>query len=50
MNVYSTVRNVFIWKASPTVPDPRLITKTGYYNGEGYPINRSMVLGINIQF
>ena len=50
MNVYSTVRNAFIWKASSTVPDPRLITKTGYYNGEGYPINRTMVLGINIQF
>lgn len=49
MNVYSTVRNAFIWKAS-NVPDPRLISKTGYYNGEGYPINRSVVLGLNIQF
>lgn len=49
MNVYSTVRNVAIWKAS-NVPDPRVITKTGYYNGQGYPINRSMVLGVNIQF
>lgn len=49
VNVYSTVRNTFIWKAS-NVPDPRMISKTGYYNGEGYPINRSMVLGVNIQF
>jgi TonB-linked SusC/RagA family outer membrane protein len=49
VNVYSTVRNAFIWKAS-NVPDPRLISKTGYYNGEGYPINRSMILGVNIQF
>lgn len=49
MNVYSTVRNVVMWKAS-NVPDPRLITKTGYYNGQGYPINRSLSLGLNIQF
>lgn len=49
MNVYTTVRNAFVWKAS-NVPDPRLITKTGYYNGQGYPINRSMALGLNIQF
>jgi TonB-dependent starch-binding outer membrane protein SusC len=50
INFYTTVRNVFVWKASSTIPDPRLISKTGYYNGEGYPINRSMVLGANIQF
>jgi TonB-linked SusC/RagA family outer membrane protein len=49
MNVYTTVRNVWIWKAS-SVPDPRVVTKTGYYNGQGYPINRSAALGINIQF
>ncbi len=49
VNVYSTVRNALIWKAS-SIPDPRMVSKTGYYNGEGYPINRSMVLGINIQF
>lgn len=48
-NVYSTVRNAVIWKAS-NVPDPRMVTKTGYYNGQGYPINRSMVLGFNVQF
>lgn len=49
VNIYSTVRNVYIWKASD-VPDPRVITKTGYYNGQGYPINRSLVLGLNVQF
>jgi hypothetical protein len=49
MNVYTTVRNVVMWKASD-VPDPRMVTKTGYYNGQGYPINRSMALGLNIQF
>lgn len=49
MNVYTTMRNVAMWKAS-NVPDPRVITKTGYYNGQGYPINRSMALGLNIQF
>lgn len=49
LNVYSTMRNVAIWKAS-NIPDPRMVTKTGYYNGQGYPINRSMVLGFNVQF
>ena len=49
MNVYTSMRNVAMWKAS-NVPDPRLVTKTGYYNGQGYPINRSIALGLNIQF
>ena len=49
MNVYSTLRNAYIWKSSD-VPDPRMITKTGYYNGQGYPINRNLVLGLNVQF
>jgi hypothetical protein len=40
---------VYIWKNS-NVPDPRMVTKTGYYNGQGYPINRSLALGLNIQF
>lgn len=49
LNLYTTVRNAFMWKAS-IVPDPREVTKTGYYNGQGYPISRSMVLGVNINF
>jgi TonB-linked SusC/RagA family outer membrane protein len=48
INVYSTMINAYMWKASATVPDPRVITKTGYYNGQGYPISRSMVLGLNV--
>lgn len=50
INVYSTLINAYMWKASATIPDPRIITKTGYYNGQGYPISRSMVLGINVNF
>lgn len=49
LNIYSTLRNAYMWKAS-LVPDPRMVTKTGYYNGQGYPINRSAVVGLNIQF
>lgn len=49
MNVYTTMRNVYMWKKS-NVPDPRMVTKTGYYNGQGYPISRNMVLGVNVQF
>lgn len=48
LNVYSTMRNVYMWKASE-VPDPRMVTKTGYYNGQGYPISRNLVLGLNIK-
>jgi len=48
VNFYTTLRNVYMWKASE-VPDPRMITKTGYYNGQGYPINRNLVFGLNIQ-
>lgn len=50
VNVYSTVINAYVWKASATIPDPRIITKTGYYNGQGYPISRSLVLGLNLNF
>jgi hypothetical protein len=50
INFYTTMMNAYMWKASKTIPDPRLITKTGYYNGQGYPISRSMVLGLNVNF
>jgi len=49
LNVYATLKNPYMWKAS-LVPDPRMVSKTGYYNGQGYPISRSMVFGINVQF
>jgi hypothetical protein len=49
LNIYTTMSNAFMWK-SAVVPDPRVVTKTGYYNGQGYPISRSMVLGLNINF
>lgn len=50
INIYSTMINAYVWKASKTIPDPRIITKTGYYNGQGYPISRNLVLGLNINF
>jgi hypothetical protein len=50
INFYTTMMNAYMWKASKTIPDPRLITKTGYYNGQGYPISRSMLLGLNVNF
>lgn len=49
VNIYSTMSNAFMWKSS-VIPDPRVVTKIGYYNGQGYPISRSMVLGLNINF
>lgn len=47
LNVYGTMRNVYMWKSS-LVPDPRMITKLGYYNGQGYPISRNLIIGLNI--
>lgn len=49
VNIYTTLKNPYMWKAS-LVPDPRMVTKTGYYNGQGYPLSRSMVFGLNVQF
>jgi len=49
INIYTTMRNVYMWKRSH-VPDPRMITKEGYYNGQGYPLSRSMVIGTKINF
>lgn len=50
INFYTTMMNAYMWKASANIPDPRMTTKTGYYNGQGYPISRSMVLGLNVNF
>ena len=49
LNVYVTGNNIFMWKAS-SVLDPRMITRTGFYNGTGYPISQTYVLGLQIQF
>ncbi len=49
INVYATMKDPYMWKAS-LVPDPRIISKTGYYNGQGYPIVKTIVFGTNIQF
>jgi iron complex outermembrane receptor protein len=49
LNVYATGQNVFMYKKSG-VFDPRQITKTGFYNGEAYPVSRSYVLGLQVQF
>ncbi len=48
-NVYVTVNNAFMWKKSQ-VFDPRAVSKTGYYNGNGYPMSRNYVFGIQFQF
>jgi len=47
--VYCTMRDVYMWKKS-NVPDPRQVSKTGYYVGQGYPITKNISLGININF
>jgi hypothetical protein len=49
LNIYGTAQNVFMWKASGVL-DPRTVSKTGYYNGDGYPISRSFVFGLKLQF
>lgn len=49
INVYLNVSNLAMFKAS-TVLDPRKVTRTGFYNGEGYPLSQTFVLGAQIQF
>lgn len=48
-NVYVTINNAFMWKESQ-VFDPRAVSKTGYYNGSGYPISRNYIFGVQFQF
>ncbi|MDR2057441.1 MAG: SusC/RagA family TonB-linked outer membrane protein [Dysgonamonadaceae bacterium] len=49
LNIYATGQDVWMWKKSG-VFDPRRISKTGYYNGESYPMSRSFILGLQLQF
>jgi TonB-linked SusC/RagA family outer membrane protein len=49
LNLYGTAQNVFMYKAS-SVLDPRTVSKTGYYNGDGYPMSRSFIVGLKLQF
>ena len=49
LNLYGTAQNVFMWKASGVL-DPRTVSKTGYYSGDGYPISRSFIFGLRLQF
>lgn len=49
INVYLTGTNLAMWKAS-SVLDPRMVSRTGWYNGSGYPISSTYVIGTQIQF
>ena len=49
INVYVTGQNLAMWKAS-SVFDPRMVSRTGWYNGSGYPISRSYIFGVQLQF
>ncbi|GAB1416819.1 TonB-dependent receptor [Paludibacter sp.] len=49
VNVYATANNVVMLKKSG-VFDPRMLSKTGFYNGNGYPISRNFIFGLQFQF
>lgn len=49
INVYMDLSNVAMWKAS-SVLDPRKVSRVGFYNGEGYPLSQTIVLGVQLQF
>lgn len=49
VNIYGTARNLYLWKRSGVL-DPRAVSKTGYYNGNGYPISKSFIMGLQFQF
>ncbi|MBQ9411165.1 MAG: SusC/RagA family TonB-linked outer membrane protein [Bacteroidales bacterium] len=49
VNVYLNISNLAMFKAS-SVLDPRKVSRTGFYNGEGYPLSQTFVIGTQIQF
>ena len=49
INVYVTGTNLAMWKKS-SVLDPRTVSRTGFYNGSGYPVSRTYVIGAQLQF
>ncbi len=49
INIYVNASNVFLWKRSQVL-DPRRVSRTGFYNGEGYPVTQTIVLGAQLQF
>ena len=49
INVYATGTTLFMWKRS-SVTDPRMVSRTGHYNGAGYPISKTLQLGLQLQF
>ena len=49
INVYLNISNVAMFKAS-SVLDPRKVSRVGFYNGEGYPLSQTFVIGTQIQF
>ncbi len=49
INVYVTGSNLYMWKRS-SVFDPRMVSRTGFYNGSGYPLSKTFVFGVQLQF
>ncbi|MDY3979213.1 MAG: SusC/RagA family TonB-linked outer membrane protein [Tidjanibacter sp.] len=49
INVYATGSNLFMWKRSQVL-DPRMVSRTGFYNGSGYPISKTFTFGVQLQF
>jgi iron complex outermembrane receptor protein len=49
LNVYGTAQNLAMWKKSG-VSDPRLVSKLGYYNGQGYPLSPVFTFGLQFKF
>ena len=49
LSLSAQMQNVAIMKSSK-VQDPRVITKTGRYNGDGFPIQRKMTFGLQFKF
>lgn len=49
INVYVSGQNLAMWKRS-SVLDPRMVSRVGFYNGSGYPISKTIVFGVQLQF
>lgn len=49
--VYATITNIYTFKSSKVLcPDPELVDAMGKYQGTGYPLPRTLVFGLDIDF
>ncbi len=49
IRLYATASNVYQWQKS-SVPDATMVDARGYDYGNGYPLSRKFIFGVNVKF